>query len=111
MPGTKDGEAAHPQHASQEAKGGEHAETASPDLEHLFSENGEHHLVGKPQQLGRQTIQVNAVRPDRDHLEIRFPRVQGYRVESPEEPLTAQFNQDPVLVTGPDIMKIFPYSS
>jgi len=29
------------------------------------------------------------VRPERDRLEIRFPRVQGYRVELPEERLTA----------------------
>jgi hypothetical protein len=38
-----------------------------------------------PPQPPRQTIQVKAVRPDRDHREIRFPRVQGYRVELPEE--------------------------
>ena len=29
----------------------------------------------------RETIQVRAVRPDRDPLEIQFPRVSGYRVE------------------------------
>jgi len=38
-------------------------------------------VVVRPQPP-RQTIQVRAVRPDRDHLEIRFPRVQGYRVRS-----------------------------
>jgi type III restriction enzyme len=38
--------------------------------------------VVAPPQRPRQTIQVHAVRPDRDHLEIRFPRVQGYRVDS-----------------------------
>jgi type III restriction enzyme len=32
------------------------------------------------------------MRPERDHLEIRFPRVQGYRVELPQEKLTAEFN-------------------
>ena len=31
-----------------------------------------------------ETIQVKAVRPERDALEIRFPRVTGYRVEPPE---------------------------
>ena len=31
------------------------------------------------------------MRPERDHLEIRFPRVAGYRVELPEERLTAEF--------------------
>ena len=40
----------------------------------------------------RETIQVKAVQPDRDALEIRFPRVEGYRVELPEEQLTAEFN-------------------
>ena len=38
--------------------------------------------VVAPPQPPRETIQVKAVRPDRDHLEIRFPRVAGYRVES-----------------------------
>ena len=42
-----------------------------------------------PVQPPRETIQVKAVRPDRDALEIRFPRVAGYRVELPEERLTA----------------------
>ena len=39
----------------------------------------------------RKTIQVMAVRPDRDALEIRFLRVEGYRVELPEERLSAKF--------------------
>ena len=34
----------------------------------------------------RETIHVHAVRPERDHLEIRFPRVAGYGVELPERP-------------------------
>jgi type III restriction enzyme len=32
----------------------------------------------------RETIVVKAVNPDRDHLEIRFPRVAGYRKELPD---------------------------
>ncbi len=48
--------------------------------------------VVAPPQKPRETIQVKAVRPERDHLEIRFPRVAGYRVELPEERLTAEFN-------------------
>jgi type III restriction enzyme len=36
-----------------------------------------------PPQPPRETIQVKAMRPERDHLEIRFPRVQGYRIENP----------------------------
>jgi type III restriction enzyme len=60
--------------------------------------------VVAPPQPPRQTIQVKAVRPDRDHLEIRFPRVAGYRVELPEERLTATFNEDSVLELTPDLV-------
>ena len=59
--------------------------------------------VVAPPQPPRPTIQVKAVRPDRDHLEIRFPRVEGYRVELPEERLTAQFNEDSILELTPDL--------
>jgi type III restriction enzyme len=66
--------------------------------------------VVAPPQPPRETIQVKAVRPERDHLEIRFPRVSGYRVELPEERLTAQFNDDSILeltpaLIGPSITK------
>ena len=52
----------------------------------------------------RETIQVKAVRPERDALEIRFPRVAGYRVELPRERLRAEFNQDSVLQLTPDLV-------
>ncbi|WP_044351898.1 BPTD_3080 family restriction endonuclease [Dethiosulfatarculus sandiegensis] len=51
-----------------------------------------------------ETINVRAVRPERDHLEIRFPRVMGYRVELPEERLEAKFNEDSVLELTPDLV-------
>ena len=60
--------------------------------------------VVAPPQPPRETIQVKAVRPDRDSLEIRFPRVAGYRVELPEERLTAEFNEDSVLELTPDLV-------
>jgi type III restriction enzyme len=60
--------------------------------------------VVAPPQLPRETIQVKAVRPDRDHLEITFPRVAGYRVELPEERLTAEFNEDSLLVLTPELV-------
>jgi type III restriction enzyme len=60
--------------------------------------------VVAPPQPPRETIQVKAVRPDRDELEIRFPRVQGYRVELPEERLTAEFNDDSILELTPDLV-------
>jgi type III restriction enzyme len=57
-----------------------------------------------PVQPPRETIQVKAIRPDRDALEIRFPRVAGYRVELPEERLTAAFNADSILELTPDLV-------
>ena len=47
---------------------------------------------------------ASAVRPDRDALEIRFPRVSGYRVELPEERLTAKFNEDSRLELDPRLV-------
>lgn len=60
-------------------------------------------VISKPVKP-RETIQVRAVRPERDHLEIRFPRVLGYRVELPEERLIAEFNEDSVLTLTPDLV-------
>lgn len=57
-----------------------------------------------PPQPPRQTIEVKAIRPERDHLEITFPRVGGYRIELPEERLSADFNEDSVLVLSPDLV-------
>jgi len=57
-----------------------------------------------PPQPPRETIQVKAVRPERDSLEITFPRVAGYRVELPSERLTAEFNTDSVLELTPDLV-------
>jgi type III restriction enzyme len=54
-----------------------------------------------PPQPPRETIHVHAVRPERDALEIRFPRVDGYRIELPEERLEAEFGDDHRLVLTP----------
>ncbi len=51
----------------------------------------------------RETVQVKALR-EREALEIQFPRVQGYRVELPEERLTAEFTADSELVLTPDLI-------
>jgi type III restriction enzyme len=56
-----------------------------------------------PPQPPRETIQVKAVRPERDALEIQFPRVMGYRVELPEDRLTAKFSDDSVLNLTPEL--------
>ncbi|MCP4981401.1 MAG: restriction endonuclease, partial [Gammaproteobacteria bacterium] len=63
-----------------------------------------------PPQPPRETIQVKAILPEREALEIRFPRVAGYRVELPEERLTANFNEESVYeltpaIVGPSITK------
>jgi type III restriction enzyme len=60
--------------------------------------------VVAPPQKPRKTVQIKAVSPERDHLEIQFPRVEGYRVELPEERLTAEFDQDSVLTLTPELV-------
>lgn len=57
-----------------------------------------------PPQPPRETVQVKAMRPERDVLEIQFPRVEGYRVELPEERLTADFNDESILTLSPDLV-------
>lgn len=60
--------------------------------------------VVAPPQPPRETIQVKAMRPERDALEITFPRVEGYRIELPEDRLTAEFNEDSILELTPDLI-------
>ena len=60
--------------------------------------------VVAPPQPPRETIHVKAMRAERDALEIRFPRVAGYRVELPEERLTARFNEDSMMELSPDLV-------
>lgn len=59
--------------------------------------------VVAPPQPPRETVQVKAIRPERDHLEIRFPRVEGYRVELPEDRIEAEFNDESHLELTPDL--------
>jgi type III restriction enzyme len=60
--------------------------------------------VVAPPQPPRDTVQVKAVSPERDSLEIRFPRVEGYRIELPEERLRGDFNEDSTLELTPDLV-------
>jgi type III restriction enzyme len=60
-------------------------------------------VVATPKKPNR-TIHVEAVRPHRDHLEITFPRVTGYRVELPQTRLGARFNADSVLELNPNLV-------
>ncbi len=57
-----------------------------------------------PPQPPRETVQVRAVLPERESLEIRFPRVVGYRVDLPEDRITANFTDDSVLELTPDLV-------
>lgn len=60
--------------------------------------------VVAPPQPPRETVRVHAVRPDRDALEIEFPRVQGYRVEIPNEELRADFDEDSTFELTPALV-------
>lgn len=60
--------------------------------------------VVAPAQKPRPTVRVHAVSPERDALEIRFPRVLGYRVELPSERLEAEFTVDTTLELTPDLV-------
>ncbi len=60
--------------------------------------------VVAPPKKPRETVRVHAVSPDRDQLEISFPRVEGYRVELPDERLIANFSADSVLNLTPELV-------
>ncbi len=60
-------------------------------------------VISKPQKP-RVTLNVRAVSPERDPLELQFPRVEGYRVELPEERLSASFTEDSRLELTPDLV-------
>ncbi len=57
-----------------------------------------------PRPVVKPTIAVQAVSPDRDHAEIRFPRVEGYRVELPEDRIDAEFTEDSTLCLTPKLV-------
>ncbi len=50
-----------------------------------------------------QTRHVRAMRPERDHLEITFPRVSVYREDPPGEDLVANFTEDSRLDLTPEL--------
>lgn len=59
--------------------------------------------VVAPPKPPKKSTHVKAVR-ERSRLEIVFPRVAGYRIELPEEKLTAAFSDDSTLVLTPDMV-------
>ena len=60
--------------------------------------------IVSPPAKPRETVRVHAVKPDRDALAIVFPRVEGYRVELPDERLEAAFGPDHVLHLTPEFV-------
>ena len=52
----------------------------------------------------KPTVHVRAVSPERDALEIRFPRVAGYRTELPDDRLDAHFTEDSTLRLTPEMV-------
>jgi len=60
--------------------------------------------VVAPPQRPQEIIHVKAVRPDRDQLEITFPRVVGYRVELPKDVLRAKFDVANNFELTPDLI-------
>ena len=58
----------------------------------------------RPPPVVKPTIAVRAVSPDRDHAEIRFPRVEGYRVELPEDRIKAEFTNESTLTLTQDFV-------
>lgn len=57
-----------------------------------------------PPGKARETVRVHAVKPERDALEIVFPRVEGYRIDLPQERLQASFGPDHVLHLTPELV-------
>ena len=60
--------------------------------------------VVAPPQKPAETVHVKALSPERDHAEIQFPRVAGYRVELPDDELTADFTADSRLELTPALV-------
>lgn len=55
-----------------------------------------------PPAAPREVVHIEAVSPERDHLEIVFPRVEGYRVDLSDKRLTADFSKLEPYVLDPD---------
>ncbi len=60
--------------------------------------------VAAPPQPPAETVQVQALSPERDDAEIRFPRVAGYRVDLPNDRLSAAFTEDSALELTPELV-------
>ncbi len=52
----------------------------------------------------KKVVEVRAVHPERDYVEITFPNVAGYRVELGEEKLEAKWTEESDFTLSPDIV-------
>ena len=52
----------------------------------------------------KPTVHVHAISPERDCLEIKFPRVEGYRTHLPNQILNANFSNDSFFELTPDLV-------
>lgn len=50
-----------------------------------------------------EVTRIHAVRPERDALEISFPRIIGYRAELPADRIQADFTEDSKFILTPDM--------
>ncbi|KSV61479.1 hypothetical protein N185_10670 [Sinorhizobium sp. GW3] len=55
-----------------------------------------------PPQTPREVVHVHAVSPERDHLEIAFPRVEGFRTDFPRERIDVDLSRMEPYVLTPD---------
>ncbi|GEO01872.1 restriction endonuclease [Novosphingobium sediminis] len=60
-------------------------------------------VVSKPSPPDNM-VRVHAISPDRDSSEIRFPRVDGYRTELPQDVIRAAFTPDSTLELTPELV-------
>lgn len=60
-------------------------------------------VIAKPARP-ENLVRVHAISPERDASEIRFPRVEGYRTEFPQERLCAAFTADSTLELTPELV-------
>lgn len=60
-------------------------------------------VVSKPSKPDNM-VRVHALSPDRDDSEIRFPRVEGYRTELPQDVIKAEFSADSSLELTPELV-------
>ncbi|WP_245243288.1 DEAD/DEAH box helicase family protein [Pararhodobacter sp. SW119] len=63
-----------------------------------FADQGQPAPIQKP----REVVHVHAVSPERDHLEIVFPRVEGYRTDFPKERMDVDLSRMEPYVLDPD---------